>query len=93
MSPTLSPTISPLEPQALDKESVCRFLGIGSKILQRMISATRNGDPWLEFVGNHEGKPRQRLTVTTASARAAFERLRRGEAPPLLPCEARKRKG
>lgn len=83
----LAESVSFLEPQALDKAAVCRFLGIGPKILQRMISATRRGDTWLVFASNHTGKPKQRLTVTTASARAAFDRLCRGDEPPLLPCE------
>ncbi len=80
-------SVATLEPQALNKEQVCRFLGIGPKILQRMVWASRNGDRWLDFASNQRGKPRLRLTVTVDSARAAFQRLLRGEEPPRLPCE------
>ena len=81
-----------IEPQALNKEGLCRFLGIGPKILARMISASRHGDAWLDFVSNPRGNPRLRLTATVESARVAFRRLRNGEQPPLLPCEHRKKK-
>ena len=79
--------IGTLEPQALDKEGVRKFLSIGPKVLQRMVWASRNGDRWLDFATNHNGRPRMRVTFTLESARYAFARLCRGEEPPLLPCE------
>jgi hypothetical protein len=87
---TLSSVVD-LEPQALGKVEVCKFLGIGPKILARMIAASRSGDEWLQFVSNHSGKPRLRVLFSVESARAAFCRLKRGEEPPLLPCESRAR--
>jgi hypothetical protein len=86
-------SIGLLEPKALEKESLCRFIGIGPKVLQRMIWASRHGDRWLDFASNHKGKPKLRVTFTVESARLAFERLRNGEEPPMLPSELRRKKG
>jgi hypothetical protein len=75
----------------MGKAELRSFLGIGPKYVQRMIAATRAGDPWLEFAMNHEGRPRLRVLVTEESARRAQQRMLNGEEPPLLPCERRYR--
>ncbi|XHR29242.1 MAG: hypothetical protein ACFUZC_01485 [Chthoniobacteraceae bacterium] len=65
-------SVAPLEQQALNKVEVRAFLGIGPKVLQRMIWASRHGDRWLDFVSNHGGKPRMCVTFTAESARYAL---------------------
>jgi hypothetical protein len=90
-APAMTAVVNPLNPLGLNKKEAARFIGCGSKIIARMIHATRNAvedkDKWLKFSCNHEGRPRMEVRVTTESARSAFGRLCKGEEPPLLPCE------
>jgi len=89
-----SSQVVPLQPLGLDKLGIRLFIGIGPKVLSRMIWASRHattGEKWLQFSSNHEGRPRLRVTFSVASAERAFARLKAGEEPPLLPCELRAR--
>lgn len=61
------------------------------KFVDRMLHATRNGDPWLKFVTNHRGTAGKRTRVTTGSAQTALRRLMAGEEPPLMPSERKGR--
>jgi hypothetical protein len=54
------------------------------RLAQRIIHAG-----WIEIV--RRGKPGRETLFDFHSAKGAYERLKRGEDPPLLPCE-RKRK-
>ena len=102
--PPMAAVVNALNPLGLNKKEAARFIGCGSKIIARMIHASRNAPKdtdkdtdkdtgkWLDFSCNHEGRPRMEVRVTTESARRAFARLSKGEEPPLLPCELLVRK-
>ncbi len=45
---------------------------------------------WITVV--RRGSPGREALYDYESAKAAFERLKRGEQPPLLPCEIRRRR-
>jgi hypothetical protein len=71
----------------ITKGELITLLGGASKYVDRMLHATRNGDPWLELVGNKLGKGGARVLIDCESVERALERLKRGEVPPLMPSE------
>ena len=73
-----------MRPLALTKRQVVSVLG-SSKLVARMLWASRHaGDRWLLIV--RSGRD---LLIDTESVEVAYERLLRGEQPPLMPCERR----
>lgn len=74
-------------PLALSKADLQELFGKWPKEVDRMLWASRNGDPWLAFVSNREGSPGHTTRVTTESAEIAFDRICRGERPPRMPSE------
>jgi hypothetical protein len=80
--------VIPLSPLGLTKKEAAARIGCGPRFMQRMIHASRaTGDKWLDFSCNAKGRPRLEVRVTAESAQRAFERMCKGEEPPLLPCE------
>jgi hypothetical protein len=73
----------------ITKREFIKLLGGSSKYVDRMLHATRNGEPWLELVGNKSGKGGARVLIDCESVEWALKRLRRGEVPPLMPSELR----
>lgn len=53
------------------------------RLVQRMIASS-----WLEVV--RQGGPGRKTLFSFESSQRAFERLKAGEEPPLLPCERHK---
>lgn len=84
--------ISGERPLALTKAELKGLFGKWPKEVDRMLWASRNGQPWLVFIANKEGSPGLMTRVTTASAEAAFDRLLAGERPPRLPSERKPKK-
>jgi hypothetical protein len=74
----------------ITKSEFVKLLGGSSKYVDRMLHATRYGEPWLELVGNKTGKGGARVLIDCESAERAIERLKRGEIPPLMPSESKK---
>ena len=73
-------------PLALTKKQAVSALG-SSKLVARMLWASRHThDQWLVVV-----RPGRDLLIDTVSVETAYERLLRGEQPPLMPCERRTR--
>ena len=74
-----------MRPLALTKRQVVSVLG-SSKLVARMLWASRHvGDKWLVVV--RSGRD---LLIDTESVEVAYERLLRGEQPPLMLCERRR---
>lgn len=74
-----------IRPLALTKKQAVTALG-SSKLVARMLWASRHTrDEWLVVV-----RPGRDLLIDTVSVETAYERLLRGEQPPLMPCERRK---
>lgn len=73
--------------EVITKRELITLLGGAAKYVDRMLRATRDGDPWLELVGNKSGKGGARVRIDYESAGRALERLKRGELPPLMPSE------
>lgn len=86
-SPPRQILINGVRPLALDLKSLRYVFGGRSKLVARMLHASRNGDAWLVFVSNKDGIPGKKVMVTPESAERAVERLKQGEEPPLLPSE------
>lgn len=61
-------------------------------LVQRMLEATRSGDPWLTLVGNTSGKGNQ-TKIDLSSAVAAYRRILDGEQPPLMRSERNRKAG
>ena len=78
------------ERAAITKAEFIRWLGGSSKLVDRMLYASRHGDPWVEIVSNRKGKGGARVTIDYVSAQKALERLKIGDAPPLMPSERAK---
>lgn len=74
----------------ISKAEFTKWLGGSRKIVDRMLHASRYGDPWLEIVGNRKGKGGARVMIDYESAQRAYERLKNGETPPLMPSERAK---
>lgn len=72
------------------KSELEEILGNWPKEVDRMLYASRHGDPWLTIVSNQSGKSGAEVRVTTESALLAARRLAVGERPPLMPSERRK---
>mgnify|MGYP003584719472 CR=1 FL=1 len=75
----------------ISKAEFIRWLGNSPKIVDRMLHATRSGDPWVEIVGNRQGKGGARTMVDYESAQRAYKRWAGGEQPPLMPSERTKK--
>jgi len=60
------------------KDLVAEFRSID--LVQRMLRATRMGDPWFHIIRNG-----QDILVTAESAKQALERLKRGDMPAQFP--------
>ena len=70
---------------ALSKRQAVAVLG-SSKLVTRMLWASRHtSTSWLLIV--RQGRD---LLIDTESVEAAYDRLLRGEQPPLMPCEYKK---
>ena len=84
----LSVSIGGIRPLALRKEDMLLLLP-APRLIQRLL-ATADLPPeerWLVLA--RKGKPGCGLLVDTQSFELAYERIRRGEQPPLLPSERR----
>ena len=87
MSPRTHIVINGFRPLALTKRQAILALG-SSKLVQRMLHSVRHHTeerPWLSLV--REGAQGVRVLIDTRSLEEAFERLKEGEAPPLMPSE------
>jgi len=84
--------IDGMRPLALSKADLKELFGKWPKEVDRMLWASRNGDPWLVFASNQEGSPGHLTRVTTESAEIAFDRICRGERPPRMPSERKSKK-
>jgi hypothetical protein len=80
--------VNGIRPLAVTKKQAGVALG-SVKTLQRMLWCARHrpDDPWVKIV--REGGPGTECLIDTASLEAAYARICRGEAPPLLPSEQR----
>ena len=74
----------------ITKKELIELLSGSAKYADRMIRASRDGDPWLELVGNRNIKGSTRPLFDIKSVDRAMERIRRGETPPLMPSERKK---
>jgi len=74
----------------ITKKELIELLGGSKKYVDRMIRASRDGDPWLEFVGNRKVKGSTRLLIDIKSVERVLERIKRGETPPPMPSERKK---
>ena len=76
----------------IGKGSFIELLDGQATLVQRMLAATRAGDPWLTLVGNVSGKGNS-TKIDLSSAMDAYRRILAGEQPPLMPSERNKRAG
>jgi len=76
----------------IDKNALIELLGDQRTLVQRMLEATRSGDPWLNIVTNASGKG-SRTVVDLSSAIDAYRRLLDGEQPPLMRSERNRKAG
>ena len=76
----------------IDKNALIELLGDQRTLVQRMLEATRSGDPWLNIVTNASGKG-SRTVVDLSSAIDAYRRLLDGEQPPLMRSERNRKTG
>ncbi len=83
-SPSHRVVFNGMRPLALSKRQTVAALG-SSKLVTRMLWASRHADDsWLLIV--RQGRD---LLIDTESVEVAYDRLLRGEHPPLMPCERR----
>ncbi len=64
------------------------------KLVQRWLYWSRKGrceSPWLEIV--EEGQRGRETVIDYASLVAAYERYKKGDRPPPMPCEVRSKTG
>jgi hypothetical protein len=83
--------LDPEKRPVLTKAQLVKLFANSPKRVDRMLAATRSGDPWLEFFSNAEGLPGKTTSVTTRSAESALNRIMSGEEPPLMPSEKKGR--
>jgi len=83
--------LDPEKLPVLTKAQLVKIFANSPKRVDRMLAATRSGDPWLEFFSNKEGLPGKTTAVTTRSAQLALNRILAGEEPPLMPSERKGR--
>lgn len=76
----------------IDKKDLIELLDGQKTLVQRMLEATRNGDPWLSLVSNTRGTG-NRTTIDLSSAIAAYRRILDGEQPPLMRSERNRKAG
>lgn len=76
----------------IDKNALIELLGDQRTLVQRMLEATRSGDPWLNIVTNASGKG-SRTVVDLTSAIEAYRRILDGEQPPLMRSERNRKAG
>lgn len=90
MSPRPQIVIHGIRPLALTKRQTILVLG-SPKLVQRMLHSVRHNmeaRPWLTVV--REGSPGVEALIKTTSVEEAFERLKAGETPPLMPSEVKR---
>lgn len=76
----------------IDKRDLIELLDGQRTLVQRMLEATRGGDPWLKIVSNVSGKA-SRTVIDLSSAIAAYRRILDGEQPPLMRSERARKAG
>ena len=76
----------------IDKNALIELLGDQRTLVQRMLEATRSGNPWLNIVTNASGKG-SRTVVDLSSAIDAYMRILDGEQPPLMRSEENRKAG
>lgn len=76
----------------IDKRDFIELLDGKRTTVQRMLEATRNGDPWLKLASNADGKG-SRTSIDLSSAIVAYRRLLDGEQPPLMRSERNRKRG
>lgn len=87
------PSLPRPESWVMDKQELIHMLAGNRTLVQRMLEASRNGNRWLEIVGNAPGKGGGRTLVTRRSALEALDRIAtKGEFPPLMRSERGRKK-
>lgn len=76
----------------IDKKDLIELLDGQKTLVQRMLEATRNGDPWLSLVSNVRGTG-NRTVIDLSSAIAAYRRILDGEQPPHMRSERNRKAG
>jgi hypothetical protein len=76
----------------IDKKDLIELLDGQRTLVQRMLEATRSGDPWLTLVSNVSGTG-SRTVIDLSSAIAAYRRVLDGEQPPLMRSERNRKTG
>ena len=76
----------------IDKKDLIELLDGQRTLVQRMLEATRSGDPWLTLVSNLSGTG-SRTVIDLSSAIAAYRRILDGEQPPLMRSERNRKAG
>jgi hypothetical protein len=76
----------------IDKRDFIEVLDGQRTLVQRMLEATRSGDPWLALVSNASGTG-NRTVIDLSSAIAAYRRVLNGEQPPLMRSERNRKAG
>jgi hypothetical protein len=76
----------------IDKKDLIELLDGQKTLVQRMLEATRNGDPWLSLVSNTRGTG-NRTAIDLSSAIGAYRRILDGEQPPRMRSERNRKAG
>jgi hypothetical protein len=82
--------LSQIEPLAVTRQRACELVA-SSKLVQRWLYWTRHAESpekgWLQIV--RSGGRGTETLIDYASLKAAYDRYRKGDEPPVLPCERR----
>ncbi len=76
----------------IEKKDLIELLDGQRTLVQRMLEATRTGDPWLTLVSNVSGTG-SRTVIDLSSAIAAYRRVLDGDQPPLMRSERNRKAG
>ena len=76
----------------IGKSDLIELLDNQGTLVQRMLAATRAGNPWLTLVGNASGKGNS-TKIDLPSAMDAYRRLLAGDQPPLMRSEENRKAG